>query len=58
LLHEVLAKHLGQDDSEFLLDYLNGRFPESPETTEMAELLMLKLAPYRKELEQFRDLLT
>jgi hypothetical protein len=58
LLHEVLAKHLGRDDSEFLLDYLNGRFPESPETTEMAELLMLKLAPYRKELEQFRDLLT
>jgi hypothetical protein len=58
LLHEVLAKHVGRDDSEFLLDYLNGRFPESPETTEMAELLMLKLAPYRKELEQFRDLLT
>jgi hypothetical protein len=58
LLHEVLAKHLGQDDSEFLLDYLNGRFPESPETTEMAELLLLKLAPYRRELEQFRDLLT
>jgi hypothetical protein len=58
LLHEVLAKHLGQDDSEFLLEYLNGRFPESPETAEMAELLMLKLAPHADELEQFRDLLT
>lgn len=58
LLHEVLAKYLGQDDAEFLLDYLNGRFPESDQTAEMAELLILKLAPYREELEQFRDLLT
>lgn len=58
ILHELLEKHLGQDDAEFLIDYHAGRFPESDETAEMAELLTLKLAPYRTELEQFRSLLT
>jgi hypothetical protein len=57
ILCELLEKHLGQD-AEFLLDYHAGRFPESTQTTEMAELLMMKLAPYRTELEQFRSLLT
>ena len=58
LLHELVAKYLGQDDAEFLLDYHEGRYPDSEQTSEMAELLMEKLAPYTDELQQFRDLLT
>jgi len=59
LLHEVIAGYLGgKDDAEFLMDYIDGRFPESPETAEMAEFFMEKLKPHAAELEQFRDLYT
>jgi len=58
LLHELLAKYLGQDDAEWLLDYKDGRYPLSVESDEMAELLTERLKPHAAELNQFRDLLT
>jgi hypothetical protein len=41
-----------------LIDYIDGRFPDSEVASEMAELLMMKLTPHAGELQQFRDLLT
>jgi hypothetical protein len=54
----ILAAYLGDDDAEWLLDYLDGIYPRSAESDEMAEVFMLKLAPYADKLEQFRDLYT
>jgi hypothetical protein len=58
MLLEVIASHLGQDDAEFLIDYLTGRFPDSPVADEMAVFFVEQLKPFRDEMEQFRSLLT
>jgi hypothetical protein len=56
MLHEVLAKYLG-DDAEFLMDWFDGRY-DSPVADEMAAFMIECLKPHRDELERFRDLLT